>query len=111
MGIKVNENRFLSWLDIETNYRIKSYFEKSNSMDWKQSLDRYLTNPPDDGFDGWASTVIEAFSNEFYESNEDWINETGGLCDKWLNKLFNQGIPPEIAAKVIERTYNITHSK
>jgi hypothetical protein len=31
---------------------------------------RYLTNTPDDGFDGWASTVIEAFSNEFYEANE-----------------------------------------
>lgn len=79
-------------------------------MDWKQSLDRYLTTPPNDGFDNWAEQTIEKMSDDFYETNELWIMDSE-QCNKWLSKLYDKGIPPEIASTVIERTYRIVNTK
>lgn len=42
-------------------------------MNWKTSLDKYLTNPPDNGFDFWCDKVIDHLSDEFYNLNENWI--------------------------------------
>jgi len=75
-------------------------------MNWKQSLDRYLTTPPDDGFDGWAEDALNSLSNDFYALNEDWIDEYNGQCNRWLNKLFDKGIEPIRAAAIIERAFN-----
>ena len=66
-------------------------------------FDRYLTCPPDDGRDGWAEDVIEAFSESFYNTNSDWIFSGNGLCNKWLNLIFNKGRSPKQAAMIIER--------
>jgi len=77
-------------------------------MDWKISLDKYLTTPPDDGFDCWAEDVLgNQLSDSFYEKNEDWIDEYDGLCNKWLNKLFNKEVPASDAAKIIERAFGM----
>lgn len=79
-------------------------------MNWKTSLDRYLTEPPDDGFDGWAEALVNSISDNFYMANEDWLNEnkTDGQCNKWLNKLFyNRGKSPEEGAKIIERAFRL----
>lgn len=68
-----------------------------------KGLDRYLTNPPEDGFDSYCESVIEAVSDEFYERNQDWI-----VSDyKWFEKLFHKGIESELAAKIIERAFKI----
>lgn len=75
-------------------------------MDWKNSLDKFLTSPPDDGFDGYAEDVVNKFSESFYEQNEDWINNSAGLCTDWMNKLFYKGHSPEISAKIIERAFS-----
>ena len=90
-------------------------------MDWKQSLDRYLTTPPNDGFDNWAEQTIEKMSEDFYETNELWVmdSEQCNKCwimdseqsNKWMSKLYDKGIPPEIASTVIERTYRIVNTK
>jgi len=47
----------------------------NKAMDFKTSLDRYLTTPPDDGFDGWSETVwnkipVEVVSNDEYDKYE-----------------------------------------
>jgi len=73
--------------------------------DWKQSLDRYLTTEPEDNFTPWVEKVVEAFSEEFYEANEDWIEEPDGLCNNWLNQLF--GEDPEVAARLIEKAFMV----
>lgn len=74
-------------------------------MNFKTRLDRYLTTPPEDGFDNWAEEVINAMPDEFYKSNEEWMNSSGGLCNKWLNKLFDKSTEIEYAARVIERAH------
>lgn len=79
-------------------------------MDFKQSLDRYLTTPPDDGFDGWCEQVVAAVSDTCYEQHEAFFDETGGILDKWLNKLFREDASIDYAANAIElaiRLYRI----
>lgn len=77
-------------------------------MDWKTSLDKYLTTPYDDGFDGWCEEIFERqFTDDFYNQNEDWIHEYDGQCNKWLNKLFAKGKTPTEASVIIERAFKI----
>lgn len=78
-------------------------------MNWKQSLDRYLTSgPPDDGFDDWADELIDKkLSDEFYNQHEEWILDHSGQCNKWINKLFNKNTDIENSAKIIERAYKL----
>lgn len=78
-------------------------------MDWKTSLDRYLTSPPDDGFDGWAEDVLgNKITEDFYNKNEKWIDEYDGQCNKWLNELFyRRSKSPMEAAQIIERAFKI----
>lgn len=73
-------------------------------MNWKQSLDRYLTTPFDDGFDSFAEMVIDKFSDEFYEANQEWIDSTDGQFNKWLEKLFYWH-KPDMASQIIERAF------
>lgn len=83
-------------------------------MDWKVSLDRYLTTPPDDGFygwcefDGWCEDVLgNKITDTFYNENENWIDEYYGQCNKWLNELFRRGKDTTEAAQIIERAFKI----
>lgn len=74
-------------------------------MNWKQSLDRYLTNPPDDGFTDYCEAVTEAFRDTFFDKNEVWIIDETEQIDKWLNKLCYKDIAPKQAAMIIERAF------
>lgn len=73
---------------------------------FQKSLDRYLTAEPDFGFDGWCEKVIDLFTEETFNENEDWFVDGNGLCNKWMNKLFNTKTE-EQAALIIERAFNI----
>ena len=68
-------------------------------------LDKYLSMPPEDGFDMWVDLVTGAFTDDFYEKNEDWIHQYGGMCSSWMHKLFVRGKEPYHAARIIERTF------
>ena len=77
-------------------------------MNWKQSLDRYLSEPPDDGFDGWAESVAEAHSEQFYNDNEKWMDAYDGKYNDWLQELYyNRGASPLQSAEIIERAYRL----
>lgn len=78
-------------------------------MDWKTSLDRYLTNPPDDGFDGWVDDLVgNKISEQFFNENEEWVEQPDGQCNKWLNELFyHRSKSPEEGARIIERAFKI----
>lgn len=69
-------------------------------MNWKQSLDRYLTTPPEDRFDNYCDEIIECVSKDFYDNNEDWLNsqEATNIMDSY----FRSGITPKEAAILIE---------
>lgn len=73
-------------------------------MDWKISLDRWLTTPPDDEFTDYCEYVVDAFSEEFYDKNEDWIIDSE-QSDKWLSNLYRKSIDPKEASKIIERAF------
>jgi hypothetical protein len=73
---------------------------------FQQSLDRYLTsNPFDDECVSWCEDVIEAFSDDFYNDNEDWIDDNSGVFNKWLNRLHHHS--PTKTARIIERGHSI----
>lgn len=74
-------------------------------MNWKQSLDRYLTTPPDDGFTYYCEAVIEAFTDTFFDANESWILDEAEQLEKWLDKLFFSDVEPVKAAKIVERAF------
>ena len=77
-------------------------------MNWKKGLDRYLTTEPNDGFDVWCEDVLGSkISDTFYNENEPWIDKYDGLCNKWLNELFNRGKNTTEAAKIIERAFKL----
>ena len=73
---------------------------------FQKSLDRYLTTEPEDYFTPWGEKVIELFPENFFNENEDWVLDYDGLCNKWMNKLFNSKTP-EQASLIIERAFNI----
>ena len=62
-----------------------------------KGLDKYLTTPPDDGYDGWCDEVCNHISDDWWGTNEEWFT-TFAECDKELSRLFNEGYPPIEAA-------------
>lgn len=77
-------------------------------MNWKQSLDRYLTSEPEDNYTPYCEQVLgNEISNEFHKAHEDWLFQDGGLCDEWLWKLYDKGIEPSRAAAIIERAHRM----
>jgi len=81
-------------------------------MDWKVSLDRYITSSPDDNFDDWCEDVIgNKITATFYNENENWLNEYDGQCTKWLNELYRRGKDTTTAAYIIERAFLIKQKK
>lgn len=74
-----------------------------------KSLDKYLTEEPDDGFDGWADDVVGChITDEFFDENEGWLNNPDGVANKWMCDLYyNKGKTPSQAARIIERAFNI----
>ena len=74
----------------------------------KKSLDRYLTEPPHDGFDNWVEDILEnQITDDFYAANEDWLYDYHGVFDRWLNLLCNRGKSPNEAAQIIERAHKL----
>lgn len=86
-------------------------------MDFKTSLDRYLTTPPEDGFEDWCERVTDKMDSEIYLKHEDEIQSPCGVVNKWLNKLFDRGYEYydtetgqesiEYCARVIERALSL----
>jgi len=64
-----------------------------------KGLDKYLTAPPDNEYNDWVENVVECFSQNFYDENEEWIMSDDGLFDKWANRNHRQ------AANIIERAF------
>jgi hypothetical protein len=73
---------------------------------WKQDLDRYLTQEPEDGSFDWFEDTVEYFSDDFWEENEVWIIDND-LSFEWAGKLYNKYYKPQRAAEIIERAFKI----
>ena len=73
-----------------------------------KGLDAYLTSP-DDGFDGWADSVVENHTYEFYDLRYKFIQESSpnGQYNQWLFKLFRKCRDPKQSAQIIERAHSI----
>ena len=75
-------------------------------MNWKESLDRWLTTEPDNPFEHWVDHLYEAYTDDFFDRNELFIlNST--LHDKWAYKLFSSEKTTTESALIIERALNI----
>ena len=77
-------------------------------MNWKISLDRYLTTPPDDGFDGYFDQIVESFTEKFWDEHENWILDSKDF-QTLVENCFNKGRDPKYSSKIIERAFNIYH--
>ena len=69
-------------------------------------LDRYLTSGPDESYDNFCEATTEAISDNFFDTNEDWIIDSDE-CNKLLSRLFKNGKSPKISAAIIERYHSI----
>ena len=76
-------------------------------MSFAINLDKYLTTPPDNGFESWFDEMTENFDEDFFHTNEDWVLNWEGLCDTWATKLFEQEYNPFHAAEIIERAFKV----
>lgn len=75
---------------------------------FQKNLDKYLTEPTDDGFESWAEALIEALEFKFYANNQSWIDENNGAFNRWLNKLFYKSdLTINQCAKLIERAHKL----
>jgi len=70
-----------------------------------KGFDQWLTTNPFDESDAWYDNLIEAFSSEFYEANEEWIDSFRGLFSEWAKKLRYRS--PREAASIIERAHKL----
>ena len=68
-------------------------------MNWKNSLDKYLTTPPDDGYDAWMETALEYIPIDLYEENEQ-------ACDNLLMELFHKDMDAKEAALIVVTALN-----
>lgn len=78
-------------------------------MDWKKSLDLYLTQEPDWYFEynNFYEHVVDSFSDEFYNENENWIVDSEQM-DKWVSKLYDKSIfSPKECSIIIERAFKL----
>lgn len=83
------------------------------------TLDKWIlgTNPYDDGFDGWAEDVVNAFTDTFYVDNEEWTVDGShtSQCNRWMQQLYKRNlndelhpwIEPHEAAMIIERAHRM----
>lgn len=74
-------------------------------MEFKKSLDKYIASEPLCTFDDWAECIIDEFTNEFYYSNEQYIQSDN--FNSILNRLFKKSIEYKYAAKIAERHFNL----
>lgn len=74
-------------------------------MDWKQSLDRYLTTPPSN--DDFYEEVLENLSPEFWDINEDRILYGFEPFETAFYKLSFSGKKPKEVATIIERLFKL----
>ena len=56
--------------------------------------------------DNYFEEVVNYFKEDFYDTNEYWIDESEA-CWNMINKCHEKGLEPEHCARLIERTYNI----
>jgi hypothetical protein len=85
-------------------------------MGFRESLDKYLTTPPDDGgFEEWCELVIMKLPDECYDEWEDLLCKGDGVVNRWLNKLYDKYYSEDVSindmaehsANIIERALNI----
>lgn len=82
-------------------------------MSWKESLDKWLTTEPDDGYSQWYEEVIDNTTDDFYYDIKYWLDDyenqenvaLNKVFNKWLEKLFNKGYSPIDSVKIIERAF------
>lgn len=55
----------------------------------------------------FTELALDAMSDEFYDSNEKWIEEAGGQLDHWLERMYRKDCEPRHAGVVIERAARI----
>lgn len=72
-------------------------------MNWKISLDKWLTTDPNESADGWHESLIDSFTDIFYDRHEDWFDSD--LYQTWSNRLYKRSVDPKRAAMIIERAY------
>jgi hypothetical protein len=77
-------------------------------MSFAQSLDRYLTTPPETN-DEYFGLIYENYSEDFYNNLKEF--EDSELENKWINELCDKDISPYVGAKIIERAYNLFFHK
>jgi hypothetical protein len=71
-------------------------------MNFSTELDRFLTMPPEDGFELYVEQVCAKYEDRV---TENWWDSDIEI--RWLEKLFAKQYYPEDAAKIISRAYLI----
>lgn len=75
-------------------------------MNWKTSLDRYLTTPPDDGYDNYFERVCESLTDHFWDEQENWVLNSKEF-ENLTSRCFNKGKHPKTTAEIIERLHRV----
>jgi hypothetical protein len=69
----------------------------------KINMDRF-SGEPEDGFTNFCEAVDDEFTDGFFEANEEWITNGAGLCNLWMDMLY-QEVTPKQAARIIEKVH------
>jgi hypothetical protein len=75
-------------------------------MSWKQSLDRWLTTEPDNGYHDWVEQVFDNITPE--ELPDEDYNGNEAFFDAGLLQMSRNNFPsPIFCAKVLVRRFGI----
>ena len=75
------------------------------------SYDKYLTSEPFSRLDNYIENIIEYFSEDFYNANEDWFESDIFIkwCDKFAHPEMTRHSSKELSlneeARIIERAH------
>ena len=78
-------------------------------MNWRTSLDRWLTTDPNESADCWFESLIDSFTDSFYDQHEAWFDTE--QYQAIANRLLDKEKYYQQAAAIIERWQRIFGSK
>ena len=78
-------------------------------MNWKTSLDRWLTTDPNESADSWFESLIDSFTDSFYDQYETWLDTED--FQNLANRLLDKEKGYQQSAIIIERWWRIFWSE
>ena len=72
-------------------------------------IDKWIKENPSDPLDQYVEEVVMAFDDDWYEENENWVDNAADI-QEWYIKCHHREYSPAKAAKLIMRAHDMLYA-